>query len=215
MQVASKPKVAVIVPSGDSMLARFVICLVSLFQYSLDKFDLVIINPRSSSISNGRCIGVELAKQRGVDAVLFLDSDMIFPYTLLQALYHADKAIVGATYVKRMLPTSLNHRELEGDPRIGEGVREVLRLPTGCLLIRMEVFENMEAPYFRFAYPGDGTEVSEDYYFCDKARELGYGIWLHTNMSKMLGHLGLYSHELKDLDNFEALFPNSTAGGLI
>jgi glycosyltransferase involved in cell wall biosynthesis len=199
------PKVAVVVPSGDTVHSRFMICLVSLFQYSLNKFDMVIVNPRSSSISNGRSIGIEVAKRRGCEYVLFLDSDMMFPYTTLEALYQAGKDIVGATYVKRLLPTSLNHVELEGAPRIGNGVREVLRLPTGCLLIRMEVFERMEAPYFRFFYPGDGTEVSEDFYFCDKARELGYGVWLEADLSKLLGHLGVYNHELKDDDGYPGI----------
>lgn len=201
----SRPKVGVVVPSGDTVHSRFMICLVSLFQYSLDKFDMVIINPRSSSISMNRQLGVDIATKRGCEYVLFLDSDMVFPYTILEQLYSHGKKIVGCTYVKRTLPTEFTHKELEGDLRLGEGLREVAKLPTGALLINLLVFEGWTKPYFRWTYPTEGeaagTESSEDYYFCDTAREAGTEIWLDADLSKLIGHLGVYSHTHFDLEN--------------
>lgn len=183
------------------MHSRFMVALVSLFQYSLGQgLELVIINPRSSSISQGRTIGVEMARQRGVDYILFLDSDMLFPYTTLEGLLSRGKDVVGATYVKRVLPTSLNHVELEGlDPEVGMGLREVARLPTGVLLIKMSVFDGMEKPEFRMHYPGDGTECGEDWYFCDQVRKKGGTVWLDSDLSKHIGHIGTYAHTIGDL----------------
>lgn len=193
-------KVAVVVPSGDTMHSRFVVCLTSLFQYSERMgLDLVIINPRSSLIGTGRQMGVNEALRRNVDYILFLDSDMVFPHTTLTRLLSLEKDVVGATYVKRTLPTSLVHAELEGAPRIGEGVREVSRLPAGCLLLKASVFAGMEAPFFRCSYPGDGTEAGEDYYFCDTAREAGHKVWMDSHLSKQIGHLGVYVHTHHDL----------------
>lgn len=192
-------KVGVVVPSGDTVHSRFMISLVSLFQYTEPGVDLVIINPRSSSIAQGRSVGVEIAKQRGVDYILFLDSDMIFPYTTLSGLLSRGKDVVGATYVKRLLPTSLNHCELDGaSPVVGNGLREVARLPTGVLLIKMSVFDDMEKPYFQMSYK-DGEEIAEDFYFCDRVREKGGSVWLDADLSKHIGHLGTYSHTLDDL----------------
>lgn len=200
----AKPKVGVVVPSGDHVHSRFLVCLVSLFQYSLDKFDLVIINPRSSLIATGRQMGIDIAVQRGCEYVLFLDSDMVFPYTLLDKLYERDERIVGCTYVKRVLPTEFTHKELledpyPEDPYLGSGLRQVARLPTGALLIDLAVFNGWERPYFRCTYE-DGSERGEDYYFCDTARDAGYPIWLDADLSKLIGHLGVYSHTVHDLE---------------
>lgn len=201
-------KVGVVVPSGDTVHSRFMISLISLFQYTQPDVDLVIINPRSSSIAQGRSVGVEIAKQRGVDYILFLDSDMIFPYTTLSGLLSRGKDVVGATYVKRLLPTSLNHYELDGtspvgekrtvEPYVGSGLREVARLPTGVLLIKMSVFDDLEKPYFQMSYK-DGEEIAEDFYFCDRVRGKGGTVWLDADLSKHIGHLGTYSHTLDDL----------------
>lgn len=196
-------KVGVVVPSGDYVHSRFMVSLVSLFQYSLGRgIELVIINPRSSLIGTGRQIGVDIAEQRGVDYVLFLDSDMIFPYNLLEELLKTGKDVVGCTYVKRVLPTSLNHAELDGgSPEVGKGLREVARLPAGALLIKITsaLVKDLEKPYFRCTYPGDGTEVGEDFYFCDEIRKRGGSVWLHSDLSKWMGHLGVYSHTINDL----------------
>lgn len=195
----AKPKVGVVVPSGDTVHSRFMICLVSLFQYSLDKFDLVIINPRSSLIATGRQMGIDIAAQRGCEYVLFLDSDMVFPYTLLEKLYERNERIVGCTYVKRLLPTEFTHKELDGEVELGTGLRQVGRLPTGALLIDLAVFNGWNRPYFRSTYE-DGMERGEDYYFCDTAREAGYPVWLDADLSKLIGHLGIYVYTHNDIN---------------
>lgn len=197
----TKYKVAVVVPSGDHVHARFMVCLVSLFQYSRDKgLDLVIINPRSSLIGTGRQIGADMALARNADYILWLDSDMVFPYNLLEELLNTGKDVVGCTYVKRHHPTELVHQEIEGGPAVGHGVREVSRLPAGALLVNTAVFSKMEKPYFRCSYPGDGSEAGEDYWFCDRVRDNGGAIWLHSELSKQIGHLGVYTYTMHDLD---------------
>lgn len=49
----------------------------------------------------------------------------------------------------------------------------------GCsgLAIQREVFERMNKPYFKFLYEDGLLVKGEDFYFCDKAKKLGYGIY--------------------------------------
>ena len=63
------------------------------------------------------------------------------------------------------------------------------RIPTGCLLIRMSVFDALAKPYFRYVIDEVGGEiVGEDYVFCDRAREAGFRIWCDAALSLEIGH---------------------------
>lgn len=46
----------------------------------------------------------------------------------------------------------------------------------GCAIIPRYVFEAIEFPYFKYDLRDDGTYISEDLYFCNKAREVGFKI---------------------------------------
>ena len=107
------------------------------------------------------------------DYMLFLNSDMVFPRTTLHRLLVHRKDIVGAIYAKRVPPYALLGTALEAKPTCDEhGLTEMKRVPTGCLLIRMAVFEALSKPYFRFLNDETSGEiVGEDYVFCDRARE--------------------------------------------
>jgi hypothetical protein len=65
----------------------------------------------------------------------------------------------------------------------------------GCALIRKDLFEAIEKPYFFFAHEGDLTKnevgeycIGEDMYFCRKVIKGGYQIWAHGNV--LCGHIG-------------------------
>jgi hypothetical protein len=191
------PKVGIVVPSGDMVHAKFAVCLTGVVQ-ATQRADMVVINPQSSLVATGRQMGVEAALGRECSHILFLDSDMVFPPDTLEILLSHDKPVVGATYVRRKLPSALLHRELVGEARVGHGLREVARLPLGCTLIQAEVFEELAVPYFRCTYP-NGFEAGEDFWFCDQAREKSFGIWLDANLSRRIGHLGMYTHTVNDL----------------
>ena len=56
-------------------------------------------------------------------------------------------------------------------------------LATGCLLIRREVFEAIEPPWFK-CWPD--TAAGEVFYFCDKARNAGFDLW--ADLTVQCGH---------------------------
>jgi hypothetical protein len=66
---------------------------------------------------------------------------------------------------------------------------EVDATGTGCLLIRTEVFLNMDYPWFEFTKTEAGKVVGEDVGFCKKAKKAGYKIYVDTSIN--CGHMGL------------------------
>jgi hypothetical protein len=189
--------------------SRFMVCLVSLIQYSQQLgLECVLINPRSSLIATGRNMGVEEALKRNCTHILWLDSDMVFPHDLLEQLLREGREIIGCTYVQRKLPTRLLHKEIDGlhpdtgepvsiEPFVGDGVREVETLPGGCLLVDTKVYDRLTKPYYRCVYQ-DSVEVGEDFWFCHRTHDAK--IWLHADLSKRVGHLGTYVHTVRDLE---------------
>lgn len=193
-------KTAIVIPSGDMVHADAAACWIIMQHYNLVRgIRHGIINTKCSLVEVGRNNGVAAAQQIQATHLLFLDSDIMCPPDTLERLLRHEKPVVGATYTKRRGPFDLTHRELDGSPgRIGEGLREVSRLPTGCLLIDMKVFDALAKPYFHVRWKQDGSFISEDNVFCDKAREAGFTCWLDVELSRELQHLGQYGYRLED-----------------
>jgi hypothetical protein len=198
------PRVAIAVPSGDMVHADFAMAYAQLCMASAG-LPLQLITVKSSIVAQARNNGVELARGFGADYILFLDSDMLFPSTALFRLLLHRKDIVGATYTKRVAPFEILGTKLAEQPAVLSGdLLEMQRIPTGCLLIKMDVFEKLSKPYFRFDIDAQGAIVGEDYVFCDRAREAGFQIWCDAVMSREIGHLGQSVHRLPELSSGSA-----------
>jgi hypothetical protein len=193
------PRVAIAVPSGDMVHADFAMAYAQLCMASAG-LPLQLITVKSSIVAQARNNGVELARNFGADFIFFLDSDMLFPSTALFRLLLHRKDIVGATYTKRVAPFGILGTQLAEQPAVLSGdLLEMQRIPTGCLLIKMAVFEKLTKPYFRFEVDADGAIVGEDYVFSDRAREAGFRIWCDAVMSREIGHIGQAVHRLPEL----------------
>ncbi|MDR3508557.1 MAG: hypothetical protein P4L64_11715 [Caulobacteraceae bacterium] len=192
-------RVAIAVPSGDMVHADFSMALAELC-HRVHGMAVTLISVKSSIIALARNNAVDLAQKAGAEHLLFLDSDMVFPAGALHRLLAHQVDIVGATYVKRVAPHDLLGTKLDIPPADApEGLIEMQRIPTGCLLIRMSVFERLSKPYFDFATdPETGVIHGEDYVFCDRARAAGFRIWCDAALTGELGHIGQRVHRLKD-----------------
>lgn len=143
--------------------------------------------------------------------VLFVDSDTVPPMEALDDLLAHELDIVSAV-------TPILHYDRENDKfstmdncfthqdkdeKTGEvlkthvvkrltGLQKIWRCGASCLLVKREVFEKLEKPFFKFDHNEDGTETtrSEDLYFCDKAREAGFEIYADTS---------IICHHIKDV----------------
>jgi hypothetical protein len=185
------PKVAICFPSSDMVHADFALALAGLCA-AAHPLGVVTINPKSSIVAVARNNGVARAQEIGADVILFLDSDMTFPPTVPVRLMAHRKAIVGAIYTKRLPPYELLGTPISPKAEVGEdGLVEMKRLPTGCLMIAMKVFEHLKRPYFRFGADEEtGAILGEDYAFCDGVRLAGFHIWADMTLSREIGHIG-------------------------
>jgi hypothetical protein len=191
-------RTAIIFPSSDMVHAEFALSLAGLCNET-PPTETAIVNVRSSIVAEARNNGVEMARTAGAGRLLFLDSDMVFPRSTLRRLLRHDRDIVGATYLKRTPPfAALGARHGVEAYVEGGGLLAMSYLPTGCLLIGMNVFEALSRPYFRYGMdPESGAIVGEDYDFCERARAAGFNIWCDSLLSYEVGHIGQTIHQIK------------------
>lgn len=183
--------VTIAIPSRDFIHTNFALSLISMALYS--RVPIYISNIRSSILPVSRSMLVERAQENKSEYILFLDSDMVFPPDTLKRLLAHDKDIVCATYCRREGTTEPMGCTAEWESITADaiGVGEAGRVPMGVMLIRMSVFEKMDKPYFRWAINQGRSEiVGEDAEFCDRARALGFKVYVDMELSRQVGHIG-------------------------
>jgi GT2 family glycosyltransferase len=132
----------------------------------------------------------QYAKDVKAKLVWMLDDDVMPPPYAVQKLLHAmvNKpnvlACAGIVYTKSTIPEPLVFENNGSGPYYNWKRGKVFEVPgfisTGCMLIKTEAFEKLEYPWFKTQeYP---DKVTEDVYFCLKAKKAGY---------KILGHGGV------------------------
>ena len=140
--------------------------------------------------------------------LLFIDSDVLAqPDDILRLLAQSgDKDITAGSYPRRSRDKKFFmdlHFDENGDLEFDGALMRINRVGTGFMLIRRAVVEDIAsrsekylgqdgvgqvANVFEFGML-DGKFVGEDYMFCDKARALGYKVWLDVEIS--LPHVGV------------------------
>lgn len=139
--------------------------------------------------------------------LLFIDSDVLAKAEDILRLVaqSGDKDITAGSYPRRARDKKFfmdlyfdENNELEFDG----AMMRIQRVGTGFMLIRRHVVEDIAnrsekylgqdgigqvANVFEFSMQ-DGKFVGEDYTFCDKARSLGYKVWVDVEIS--LPHVG-------------------------
>jgi hypothetical protein len=174
-------------------------------------------------IDRSRSIHATIALEQGFDILVFVDDDIRFRaidlYQLIREA-HERQTVVGCLYTKRKAPIELVGCPLEGpqDLQIGEAgtVREVRYVGTGLMAIPRIVLDtlSLSLPWLRTGailedggelhiYPFfmpmayDGIYLSEDYAFCQRAKDAGFEILADTRI--ILGHVGEHVYSAFDL----------------
>jgi hypothetical protein len=182
------PLVAIAVPSGDMVHADFAMRLANMCLNPGARS--CIVNAKSSLVMIGRNQCVEAARLVKATHLLFLDSDIVFPVDTLSRLLARDKDIVGGLYMQRTAPHHPLGVTIEGahEP-VTAGMKRMTIMPTGCLMLRLSIFDRLSKPWFNTRVEGEKI-VGEDYYFCERATAAGFEIWCDGDLSRELGHIG-------------------------
>lgn len=169
------------------------------FGRSYPDFNFIFCNPSRMSIDRMRNMTAKVALEQEADYVLFIDDDVLVPLDGLAKLLAAGTDVAGGKAVIRGYPfdwmvfTKIEDDE-NGYPKGGslqvykdlpkEGVIEIGAIGFCFTLIKVDVFRNMQAPYFV-----TGLNHTEDIYFCIKAREANPNFKVVVDCSVDCGHI--------------------------
>ena len=131
--------------------------------------------------------------------------------TNLLALLNHDKDVIGGLYPMKSLPVKWCVNGFDGAEEGPDGLQEVTKTGTGCLLMKRHVFDKLNAhpavkpfnsdiglppefnkwmkTYFDTAVR-ENRYYSEDWTFCENWRDLGGKIWVDKRV--LLRHTGTY-----------------------
>ncbi len=131
------------------------------------------------------------------EALVMLDSDHIHPpklveYLAMAAAAHPEIGVIAGLNYRRMPPHEPMAYKADAEGRYGcidgwgNGLVEVDACSTASILIRRQVFEALEPPWFRYEYDhyDRGVATSEDIAFCKRVkRETDFPIYVHTQLT--------------------------------
>jgi len=207
---------------------------------------------KSSLVTQGRnlCVSNMLEEGDKYDYLLFIDSDIEFSFESIMKLVNADKDVIACPYplksidwdkiAKRIEQKDIKNGDimsrqgytwpikLEGqtDLFINNGVAEVSHAPTGCMLIKRQVFKKMiekfphlkinqptivngkmvEREYFynffdTYHEPETKKYYGEDFGFCKRWAEIGGKC--HILIEEFITHVGEYRYTGRLIDDLD------------
>lgn len=209
---------------------------------------------KSSLVTQGRnlCVNsfMEESKKHSYTHMLFIDSDIEFSFDTIMRLVAAEKDVIAAPYPLKDLDwdkiaNRIKHKniqdgktmskqgftwplKLDGKNQITsiDGVAEVSHAPTGCMLIKRQVFDKMitELPELKINQPtivnGQMVEkefmynffdcyhepetkryYGEDFGFCKRWSEIGGKC--HILVDEYITHIGEYRYTGRFMDDLD------------
>jgi hypothetical protein len=191
-------KVAIAIAARDTVHALFAQCLAGLVGYSTARGRaLQVLFSGGTLIAPQRVDLASEALRLGADAVLWLDSDMVFPVDALERLLAHNEDIVACNYSTRREPLTMVASDNDGSALWVDddstGLIEAATCGMGVMLTTAKVFDGLAAPWFDLEYlPAEADWRGEDAYFCNQARARGFRVCIDQDLSKEVGHLGAF-----------------------
>lgn len=169
-----------------------------------------------SVVSRARNILVRDFLDSDCTDLIFIDSDINFQaddvFRLMAWASDPKKGIVGGVprtrKVDKVYIAQLDQDE-EGVTMNRMGLVRAKRIATAFMLVRREVFERLVSENPQWNYRDHNTDkqlnavfdflvneegyMGEDYLFCDRARAIGYEVWIDPTIK--LGHMGVQEYE--------------------
>lgn len=133
------------------------------------------------------------------DYLFSVDSDIVVPKDTLVKMIAADKDVISGLYIQRipgqhrleLYGTDMNggHFNIPYETIKDTGIVNITACGMGCALIKSEIFRKMVYPHFYYKSAIDHKDtISEDVYFCEKAKQMGFTIWADTSI--LCDHVG-------------------------
>lgn len=190
-QSKMKKTVAICLPSYVFVPFKYLLSLANLLLFKQDTYVIksIVAMDRLYIDYNRATIARDALKLKP-DYLFWLDGDMVLDPDTIQQLLEHDKDIVSGLYFKKESYEPVVFRK-KGDLytpvlRWGRGKPfKVDAVGMGCCLIKAEVFHDLEQPWFVYDVK---KNKGEDIYFCEKAKEAGYDVWVDPEVLPM--HLG-------------------------
>ncbi len=194
-------KLSILVPTRDTVHSQFAYCLTQLYNLTREAgIDAYLFFDSSTILLNQRNNLVKKAKEVNSDYILWLDSDMTYRATTALRLLEHNKDIVACNYTKRTKPlktvayTNLNDWDSWVPMESQDELVKVEGVGMGCILMKLDIFEKLQKPYFEFRYKEDTQDYfGEDFILLGKLREQGYDVFIDTVLSMDIKHLGIYA----------------------
>ena len=166
------------------------------------------------NVADGRNNLVKIMQEGGYDYIFFVDNDVILPKNALVDLLSIGQQFCVGTYPRKEIgtltkpnpwTTLYNHNErnrtiycptfLAFDKLPKDQVINVDCCGFGCTLIRKDLFDEIEQPWFFFAHEECKEQwgeycIGEDMWFCRKVIKAGKDIYAHGNV--LCGHIGKF-----------------------
>ena len=145
---------------------------------------------------------------KGHDYLFCVDSDIVLPDDALLKMIGWDTDIISGVYIQRIpgkhtleIYHSDEHGNIVNTPweniKHLTGAHEIAGCGFGCVLIKGDVLRTMEYPHFLYTSALDhANTLSEDVYFCRKARTYGFKVWCDTTI--LCDHVGSFAFKVDE-----------------
>jgi GT2 family glycosyltransferase len=158
--------------------------------YWLKNYNLTLFAPQKyRPVSYARNFCGKTFLESDHDVIWFVDDAVVPSKASLEMLLQADKlAISGVARVPKVDSDGITkavgmvlRKTPEGyKEAVGRGVERIDAAGFGCMLLRREVFERIEFPWFsEIAW---GNFRGEDFGFCEKMKAVGIQLWVHFSV---------------------------------
>jgi hypothetical protein len=149
--------------------------------------------------------------------LIFIDSDINFDaadiFRLMAWTSDPKKGIVaGVPRTRSTTKTYIGTLDYDENGELtmnGRGLVRAKRVATAFMMVRRDVFVTLDAAHPEWRYYDERSErtvpcifdfmktdegyIGEDYLFCDRAREMGFEVWVDPTIK--LGHMGVQEYE--------------------
>ena len=194
--------VSILVPTKDTVYSHFSYSLSNMIKLTTQMgIETHLFFDASTILINQRESLIKQAIEVGSEWVLWLDSDMMFPPSVLMRLLAHNEDLVGCNYMKRSYPfktvafTDTSDWENWIPIQYSNELVEAEAVGMGCVLMKTALFKELQKPYFEYTYqPKTEDWGGEDFTLFKKFNKLGYKLKIDMNLSNEIYHIGTFAY---------------------